>query len=136
MRWLASHVGRRGAFLGFLALLDFAYGFSLLMVSAPQRTFDLVLPWRAWAVIWITVGVSCLTGVFMRFDRIQYTLASVIKWAWALLYIDLQLTQHVPRAWVSAIVWVAFGLIVMLVAGWPEPPPKLPPLPPDMETRS
>lgn len=130
MRWLAKHVGRRGAFLAFLALLDYLYGYSILSTPVPQRRLDLFLPFHVWGIIWIAVGIVCTTGVFMRFDFLQFMAASAIKIAWSLIYVKLWLADNVPRSWVSSVIWAAFAFTVVLVSGWPEPPPKLPPLPP------
>ena len=121
-RWLVTRVGRRGAFLAFLAVLDLAYGYSLFAASAPQRLVNLLLPWQAWGVIWMVVGVACLTGVFALRDRVQFTLAATLKGAWGLLYVDVWLVQGLPRGWVSVVLWLAFALTVVLVSGWPEPP--------------
>lgn len=126
---LAARTGRRGAFLLFLALLDFTYGYSLFTTSAPLKVLDLLLPWEAWAGIWVGVGAVCLAGAFVRRDRIAFALAAGIKGAWGLLYLDLWAVQHVPRAWVAVPIWLAFSATVLLVAGWPEPPARVPPTP-------
>lgn len=129
-RWslrIARRVGRRGAFLLFLALLDFAYGYSLY--SAPRalvRSTDLLLSWNAWAVLWLIVGVICLTGVPIRNDKFQYTVSAAFKTAWGLLNVEIWLTRGQPSAWVAAIIWLAFAATVLLISGWPEPPIKIP----------
>ena len=113
--------GRRGAFLAFLAILDFSYGYSLLTTPSPQRTLDFLLPWEAWAGIWLGTGAVCLTGVLARRDKAQFTVAVTLKLAWGLLYAQLWLAGAAPRGWVAALVWVAFAAAVFLVSGWPEP---------------
>lgn len=122
-RWrlITGKVGRRGAFLLFLALLDFAYGYSLFTVPRAQaRTLDLLLPLKTWAVIWIITGVVCLSGVLMRNDRFQYTFSAAFKTAWGMLYIQLWVVQGVPQAWVAAVIWLAFAGTVLIISGWPE----------------
>ena len=116
-----GRIGRRGAFLLFLALLDFAYGYSLFQAPiAEVRHVDLLLPWHVWAVIWTFMGAVVLTGVPVRNDRIQYTLAAAFKTAWGLLYLELWIAQGVSQAWVAAVIWLAFAATVLLIAGWPE----------------
>ena len=120
-RSVASRAGRRGAFLLFLAVLDGLYGYSLLVTPSPQRAQDFLLPWEAWAGIWLGTGAVCLSGVFARRDKAQFTAAVTLKLAWGLLYAQLWLAGAVPRAWVAALVWLAFAAAVFLVSGWPEP---------------
>lgn len=122
IQWVRWHAGRRGAFLAFLTVLDIAYGWALLTMSvAPlKHSPDFFLPLHVWGFIWIGTGLFCLSGIFLRFDRIHYTAAAMLKAAWGLLYLDLQLEGTAHQAWVSVTVWIAFAFIVMLVAGWPE----------------
>lgn len=120
LRQAGGLIGRRGAFLAFLALLDTSYGYILLTIPPALQSLDLMLPWRAWAILWLATGGICLTGVFARRDLIQYTLAAALKTAWALLYVRLAAVQHVPYAWISAIVFLALAATVLLISSWPE----------------
>jgi hypothetical protein len=121
LRWLIQRAGRRGAFLGFLATLDCAYGYSLYVTAGPARVYDLFLPWEAWGVIWMTVGVICAASVLALRDRFAFAAAAMLKGAWALLFTDVWLFQRYPRGWVAVIVWAAFAGAVLIVSGWPEP---------------
>jgi hypothetical protein len=127
-RRVARRAGRRGAFLAFLAILDWGYGYSLFVTAAPQRAFDLLLPWQAWGVIWMAAGVVCASGILARRDWPQFTVAAGIKAAWGFLFADIWLVQHAPRGWVSVILWLAFAATVIIIGGWPEeqPPPSAP----------
>jgi hypothetical protein len=124
---LKHRIGRRGAFLGFLAVLDLCYGYSLL-TTPPVLKYDLLLPWWAWGVIWLAVGAFALSGMFFRKDWPQYTVCAVLKAAWAALSAHLWLIQHLPRGWVSVVIWAAFSVTVVLVGGWPECENDLPPV--------
>jgi hypothetical protein len=118
--WIRQHAGRRGAFLVFLAILDLAFGYSLF--SFPRLAFqgiDIVFPIDAWGWIWIATGIVCATGVFLQSDRVQYTMAALLKTAWGLLYAWLW-WQGVPHSWVSVALWLSFALTIVLIAGWPE----------------
>jgi len=115
-------IGRRGAFLLFLALLAYAYGYSLL-ATPPVLKYDLILPWMAWGFTWLAVGAFATIGAFVKEDWPQYTACSVMMAAWAALSAHLWLIQHLPRGWVSVVIWAAFSLTVILVGGWPEPGP-------------
>lgn len=120
-QWVSRHVGRRGAFLAFLAVLDLAYGYSLFVTAAPQRQVNLLLPWQVWGYIWAGVGVVCLSGVFVRVDRVQFAAAAALDAAWGLLYLHVWLVQNAPRAWVAVVIWLSFAVTVLIVSGWPEP---------------
>jgi hypothetical protein len=119
-------IGRRGAFLAFLTVLDVCYGVALLttMVRALKYVHpDLFLPLSAWGWIWIGVGCFVFTGLLADRDIIQFTAAALLKGVWAVLYADLWLVQHQDSAWISAVVWLSFSLTVLVIAGWPEPEP-------------
>ena len=127
---IARRSGRRGAFLAFLTLLDWAYGWSLLTApAAQQRAADLLLGWTAWGWIWAATGCVTAAGIFVRRDRVPYALAAALKSAWGLLQLYLWTAGSAPRGWVGAVIWVGFAAIVLTVAGWPEFPraPELPP---------
>lgn len=123
MARLVRMVGRRGAFLLFLALLDVLYGYSIAVSPAPQeQAYSLILPARVWAVAWIAAGVVCAASAPARRDWPGYTAAAVIKMSWAALWARLWIVGGFPRGWVSLVVWAAFAGVVVMVAGWPEQP--------------
>lgn len=123
--WLARRLGRRGAFLCFLAVLDFSYGYALMSASiaALRASPDLILPVHVWGWVWIAVGAVCLSGAPMRRDWPQYAAAVTLKAVWAAVYADIWTVQHGTSAWVSVVVWASFSLTVLIVASWPEPVP-------------
>lgn len=128
---IRRRIGRRGAFLIFLAFLDFVYGYYLVypppQAPAITRYFP-VLPAEFWGGWWIATGVLCIAGAFMRSDRIAYGMAATIKAAWGLRYIYLWYL-HAPLAWVSATIWMIFAGVILVIAGWPEEIVNLPDLP-------
>lgn len=123
MHWawgtLAHRIGRRGAFLGFLFVLDMGTAWSLWPLEVPRR-FTLILPPHVWACLWLVAAAFCGVGVFMRRDRVPYTAAAAIKTLWAMLYFHLWLVQQLTDAWISAIVWLIFALIILMVSSWPD----------------
>ena len=125
LRQAARRVGRRGAFLLFLAALDIAYGYSLWVTTAAQRrSLDLLLPWQVWGLIWLATGAVCAIGAVLRTgaDRFAFGLAAALKAAWGAVFVRVWLYDHLPRGWVSVIIWLAFAAVVLLVSSWPEPP--------------
>lgn len=121
LRKLMYRIGHRGAFLIFLFLLDELYGFSLLEDPFPPGIHWFIQP-HTWAYVWMVTGALLLTGVIFRADYFQFALASLIKVAWAFTWVRIWIFNDVPRAWVSAIIWLAFAALVTVVATWTEPP--------------
>ena len=117
---IKRRIGRRGAFLLFLAILDSAYGYSLIIVPTLVNSYDLLLPLKTWIILWLVMGVVCLSGVFAKTDWFQYGCSALFKAAWAALYLQLWIVQHDTHAWVSTVIWLAFAMIILLVGGWPE----------------
>jgi hypothetical protein len=116
-------VGRRGAFLLFLTVLDVSYGKALLdtAVAALHHGPHLIFSQSVWGWVWIGVGLVALTGVPARqHDWLQFGVVAALKASWAALFADVWLVQHEPDGWVSLVVWLAFSLTVILVGSWPE----------------
>jgi hypothetical protein len=118
---LGRMLGHRGAFLLFLAVLDISYGYSLEATAAPQRLWDLFLPWEWWGGIWIAVGAVCAASAFLPADRVAFGAAAALKTGWAAVMADVWLFQDVPRGWVSAVVFGCFALAILDVSSWPDP---------------
>lgn len=121
-------VGRRGTFLLFLALVDLVYALSLwrpapAAAQAPATRFLMtIMPLHAWAALWLVVGVVCLVGAFVhRLDRAAFTAATAIKSLWGAVFLAGWVAGGLYRGWVSAVVWLGFAGVVMVIAGWPEP---------------
>lgn len=124
LRKLTRQIGRRGACLLFLAILDLLYAYSLYETPLKQRTFDLLLPYQVWAMIWLAVGITCLNQAFMRVDRVAFSLAVGLKLAWggALGAVWLTHPSADPRGWVVVPIYWGFAAFVAIVASWPELP--------------
>jgi hypothetical protein len=78
LRTVTLRVGRRGAFLLFLALLDFVYAYGLPFpgaaanTSATYRFLAAVAPLDAWALLWAGVGLVCFVFAFHKKDAPGY----------------------------------------------------------------
>lgn len=121
MDWIRGQVGRRGAFLAFLALLDILYGYSILTIMATPPRLHLLLTYEQWGWAWLGVGVALLPGVFVRRDRFYYGLAAFLMAAWGGAWVDVWVSDPATlRAWVSVLVWFSFAGLVLVVSTWPE----------------
>lgn len=125
-RSLLLRIGRRGASLLFLALLDFAIAASLYpvpdgLIQTPlYMEISKIAPLPVWAVVWFIVGLACLFYAFKIQDRIAFSLAAAIKALWATIYVVAWIDVQPPRAWVGASVFFAFGAWVLIISTWPE----------------
>lgn len=123
----SSRLGYRGAFLLFLALIDFAYG-AFLIHPAPEQVRtsqfiwrDGILPTEAWGAIWLTVGAAVLISAFMRQDRIGYALAIALKIGWATLAAAGGMHGHTQGTWTAVAIWGGFAALTILESGRAEP---------------
>lgn len=128
-RFLGRKAGFRGAFLLFLALLDFVYAFGLGAQSERSSTnpttlfLASIMPLWAWALLWLVVGLACLVSAFLQRDQVGFAAASLLKAGWALMFLLGWLFADVERGYLSTAIWGAFGLVTLLIGRWLEPGP-------------
>lgn len=126
VRNLLYPVGRRGAFLIFLAMLDWVYGLALLYPSPQSLTnptyvfLNRIFPLPVWASLWIIVGTLCFAFAFRVNDAIGYAAAMFIKVLWGLTFLLGWIFAGVERGYLSAAIWLAFAGLLALVATWPD----------------
>jgi hypothetical protein len=127
-RWdpLLARVGRRGASLLFLALVDIVYAYSLYDVTPESRSnpglvfLAALLPLTVWAAAWTAVGLVCAVYAFARADRLAFAAASLLKVLWGTLYLLGWALGVVPRGYVAAVLFLGFAGFVQVIAGWME----------------
>lgn len=126
----ARHIGRRGAYLLFLCLLDLILAYSLLQAlpfgisrDVLYHPFIQIMPLRAWALWWAITGVLAGTAAVVHALRPPvFALAAGLKTAWASGYV-LGWLHHEPayvRGYQTGVIFGAFALITVLVSGWRE----------------
>ncbi len=130
IRRVAHHVGRRGAFLLFLTLLDVVLGFALtqplpygLSARVFYQPFVSIMPLGLWAAWWLATG--CMTAVAAVWHRARpatFAAASLIKTAWGLGYLIGWAGGQAAftRGYLGAATFLAFAAIVLTLAGWRE----------------
>lgn len=125
IRRLWHRVGRRGAALLFLAVLDVVIAWSLLRPAypVPQSTAYVagLAPLWAWAALWAGCGCLCALNAFRRVDRVGFGAAIAVTALWGLCLAGGAITGHIDRGLVSAVVWLTFAAFVGLLSTWPEP---------------
>lgn len=121
------HVGKRGRFLLFLALLDVVYSFSLAVPGEATRAtaqfiwLASIAPLWAWSAAWGAVAVILLWQAFSRRDIIGYAAAWALKVGWGVVSLGGWLFGDVERGYVAAAIFLVFAWIVGVIAGWAEP---------------
>lgn len=125
IRRLGHRLGRRGAFLLFLAGLDVVISISLYAPPDPQPPSVSYVaglaPLWAWGTLWACCAVLCAVNALRRVDRVGYGAAMAVKVLWGLSLAGGALTGHIPRGMFSAAVWLTFAAVVWLISTWPEP---------------
>ena len=114
-----GRLGHRGLFLFPLGCYDVFYGSFLAAGGALQ--YPTLIPEAAWGGVWVSVGALLLCGAWVKRDAVFFAAAAGLKMAWALEFVRLE-AQHASLEWTRAAYWVMFAVIVVAVAGWPEPP--------------
>lgn len=151
MPHLRDRVGRkRNQFLLVCSMVYIGIGLSFLAgVPSPVRSAMFLWlpgasaklsPFLGW--VWIAAAVIAIGSVvFVRpahSDGIAFGVLTAIPLAFALLFSVTWIAGYSETAWVSAVVYFGYALIVMLVSSWAEPtytpvdllvPPRLQPPP-------
>lgn len=127
LRALHWRLGHRGRILLVLAVVDFAYGFSLIGPSADSLALSAMV-WRqhyaplwVWGVGWIVTGTVLTISAFVLRDAIGYAAGVVWKILWSLTTLASWVFGGVDRGWLGAITWIVVAGMVWDISGWPEP---------------
>lgn len=127
-------MGRRGAVLIVLGLVDFVYGWVRLIhpgpgSPAPPDSLAQLLPFLppteavvAWGLAWWVTGVFCVVNAFRLSDRWGFGMAMGIKVTWSAANLVAWI-EGVPNSAAATTVWVLAAWMVFVIAGWPEYPP-------------
>lgn len=124
------YIGRRGAFLAFLAVLDVIVGRSLIdtlpfgltaeLVYAP---FVAIMPITWWAAWWILTAAAAAAAAFIqRLRTAVFGCCALIKVAWGAGYLYGWSSDEpaFTRGYQTATIFFFFALIVVLISGWRE----------------
>lgn len=83
-----------------------------------------VMPVKAWAVLFIVIGVgSAAAGWFRRLPAwLGFAGLQALSAAWGLLFIASYFQTHYGRAWLGALQWAAVAGVLAIIVGWDDPP--------------
>lgn len=128
LRPALKYIGRRGAFLAFLAEIDILlyqslhaalpFGLRPAQVYAPFLRYA---PLSVWAAFWLFTGLTCAAAIaWLPLRPWAFMLAAALKTAWGLTYLDAWATGTLPRGYMQAAVWLTFAGVILIVSGWRE----------------
>lgn len=129
--WLLKRVGRRGAFLLFLAVLfvNGALSFQNQDTKLLRQVYPLFeyVPPVVWAFSWVATAVFCaVAAMWSRFELLAFSLAQLMFTSWAGNYFWAWIEgSPLPRPWSGMLIYLAFAGTIMLVAGWRENTPGI-----------
>ena len=139
----AQHIGRQGAILLFYGLTAVLFGLAYILIPpSAVGTRNLVfalrfLPLHAWGGVWLTIGVIAVVSAFAGINKHKWALTLLLLMfiIWGVAYLSSSIASFLGvinnSAPLSAVVFAVFSflqaLILIVVAGWPEPadnPPR------------
>lgn len=121
---------RRGTFLASFGAVYAIIGYSILTISnAPAvqaqvhkalHTALRVAPLDVYGWLWIASGVIAIVASWTpRYEMWGFGTTAFMPTLWAVVYFSAWNTM--PRAWLSAVVYLLLAASVLIVAGLPDP---------------
>ena len=121
LKWMRRRIGRRGATLLFLGLLNVSTGLNLLSSTNAQVTaFTRILPLSMWAALWLSSGIIALIQAFTYNDRLAFTFAAGMMSVWGLTYVTAWALNLIDRGWLGGIIYIALAGWILILSSWPE----------------
>lgn len=121
---LRDRIGRRGASLGFFALVDVVHAIAIAYapLTGSYPFLSTLLPLWAWALPWVVVGMLCALSAPARQDRIAFVAASALSVGWAAVHLAGWVVGEIPRGYLGGVVWGGYAAFIQVIAGWAENP--------------
>ncbi len=122
------HIGRRGAYLGFMALVFFT---TLLSFQDPDQVamrkliypaLDPVPTW-VWMWMWAVSMCMCLLGiVWKRAEIVGFAATTFVFVIWSVIISSALFyhTQSLKHVLLALLVYISFLAMTLMIAGWPE----------------
>jgi hypothetical protein len=128
-----ARIGRRGAMLVVLSVIDIVYGLAMFLTDLvfyaepqwwPASIYSMFgLSVGIWGVVWMVVGAFLLTGIPKHIPDSIHFGAAVALWVWwAFAAMVYYFTTFSPGTWGPAAVYAGFSLLILIAAGWEDPP--------------
>lgn len=127
-----TRIGRRGACLMIFGFIPFSIGGALFVSPRAEggrpRTIPVLAqaaPAEFWSIVWTILGLAVMACAFgtHRADRFGYVMAYSLPLFWSSAYVVSWLQGDLVTGWISALVYLGYCLLVVVIAGWDEPIP-------------
>lgn len=131
-RNLGERIGRRGASLLTLGVIWGLFGLSMISAPAAPAGVSLyeLIPQQVFAVLWIASSlVAIVSAGFTTPGHDAWGFIALIvpllirvasfTWAWVMFLVGHGGSE---RGWITAVVWSALIGLIVVIAGWAEPP--------------
>jgi hypothetical protein len=124
-----TRIGRRGACLMIFGFIPFAVGGALFVqptgVAGQSRGIPVLVhiaPAPVWSIVWMVLGVTAVTCAFStwRYIRFGYVLAFLLPLVWGASYLISWMLGELVTGWISAVIYLGYSLLVMIISGWEE----------------
>lgn len=132
---LRDRVGRRGGYLLIKSVVYLIHGWVYLTIPAtPPLRAALrmpleVAPLAVWGAVWLAAGLAAAAAAFARdpgHDRWGFLALIAVGSFWAVSYLWASIggwsVTAFARGLLGAAFYAAIAGVVIVVAGWPEPP--------------
>lgn len=133
-------IGRRGVFLLLFGSVYLIYGAALLAEDANPALHDIFrflahhhldlevydgIPWITAGIVAIITGVAHPKNEWFGFVSLYFVAGLWVVLNFLELIIDV-FDGYDTRAWAGVIIWGLVVGVILLVSGWPDPPPSTP----------
>jgi hypothetical protein len=122
---LVIRLGRRAMALILFGVVFLAYGLSI-RGSATPGTYMAMLPGEVLALVWGGVGAVAITAgiIHPKHEWVGFVGLMVVAFLQAAGMAASGIFLDYPRAVGGCVIWLLVVGLVLLIAGWPEPPPR------------
>ena len=112
-------LGLRELYLGFLSVGFFFYGLGLTLGYHPTFLRALGAPVQTFGYMWIVVAITVSTGIWLRRNTWQFTIAVLMMGFWAGLLTTFWKGDY---SWTASISWLILAANTILVGSWHSQP--------------
>jgi hypothetical protein len=123
-------IGRRGACLLIFGLVPLAVGGSYFLTPKNQaghyRTIPVLqdlAPASWWSGVWLILGAGAMLCAFGEWHWVRRGLiiGYMLPLIWGAANLISWMRGELVTGWISAVIYLGYSLLVIIVAGWEEP---------------
>lgn len=106
-----------------IGTLDSIFAYNLLTIHNPNNdlVYGTIISLEVWATAWIIAGLAAWVSIFMKQDRLGFSLSAMILTCWGILAAIAWMRGILPNGWLSATFFLVLDGLILIPASWPEP---------------